>query len=161
MVAKKTTRRKPPPKKPKKKPNNKITHKSVGYPPKLTRALIKEIAKYLEGGNFAETAAAAVGITRVTYYAWLRKGARAKSGLHYDFAQAVNLAMAKGEVGLIDTVKKAGKKDWKAAAWIAGRRHHKKWGKRKQIEITAGEGVNPINLIMPPMPGKAKIEGKS
>lgn len=128
--------------------------------PKLNPDLIKKIGLYLEAGNFAETAAAACGISRDSYYAWLRKGANETSGPHFDFNEAVTNSMARGEVRLLETVRNASHKEWQAAAWMLERRHPKKWGKKKQIELIADELKNAGVTIVMSAPPKAKKSKK-
>ena len=77
-----------------------------GRPSKLTPELARRICDLVRAGNYLETAAAAAGIGHDTIRDWLRKGARARSGPHHDFAEAFARADAEAEarhVTLIST----------------------------------------------------------
>ena len=54
----------------------KIYHRKTGRPTVLTPALIKKIISFLRGGSYIETAAAACGISKETFYDWLKKAAK-------------------------------------------------------------------------------------
>src|ERR1044072_5128136 len=54
--------------------------RTVGRPTQLTRALVERVCRYVRGGNYVETAAAACGVAKQTLYNWMRvaRDARAK-----------------------------------------------------------------------------------
>ena len=68
-----------------------------GRPIKLTPEVQQTIVSYIRSGNYVETSAAAAGITKETFYSWLRSGANAKSGIFKEFSDAVKRAMAEAE----------------------------------------------------------------
>lgn len=116
--------------------------KGGGPPPeKLTPQLQQIIIDNLATGAYIETAACLAGIARTTFYEWIKKGNKEKSGKYYDFVNAVNAAVAKSEMrdlGFIDNAAKDGQ--WQAAAWKLERRHPDKWGKRERHELTGADG---------------------
>ena len=79
---------------------------------------------------------------------WLRRGAREKSGLYHEFNEAVARAMATGETRALAIIRNAATEHWQAAAWMLERRHPKKWGRRQNIMMDAGEGFKPVNIII-------------
>ncbi|MHA2264310.1 MAG: helix-turn-helix domain-containing protein [Candidatus Thorarchaeota archaeon] len=88
---------------------------------KLTPELQAKVVEYIQEGNYDKVAAQAVGITRATFYRWIRLGRKEQSGPHYEFYLAVEKAKALGEVALLQTIKRASARTWQAAAWILER----------------------------------------
>jgi transposase len=127
----------------------------IGRPTVLTPALINQVASLLRSGCLIETAAAAVGITRETLYAWLRKAAKleilrqtefsaerpfeltGEDALLIDFSDTYKKALAIAELQNVATIKRASRKYWQAAAWLLERRYPQRWGRRIRAEITA------------------------
>src|SRR5688572_8306482 len=90
----------------------------IGRPSLLTPAVTRVIVKVIKAGNYVETAVAAAGISKETFYDWLKKGGKEASGPHRDFSDAVEKAKAEAEmrdVAIIDKAAKSGQ--WQAAAW--------------------------------------------
>lgn len=73
---------------------------------KFTQALAERIVGYVKAGAYIETAAASAGISKVTLYAWLRKGATAKNGPYLRFAQDVERALATDELRGVTTIER-------------------------------------------------------
>ena len=123
--------------------------KRMGRPPKLTDAKTQELVKYLEGGNYLETAASLAGIDVSAVKVWIKQGRRIQEGQaiiktgqrrYLDFVAAVQKAMAKSEVDDLELIGKAGMKgSWQANAWRLERRMPGKWGQRQahqhQVQI--------------------------
>jgi transposase len=131
----------------------------AGRPTKLDPEIIARIVNALGAGNYLETAAAFAGISKQTLYRWLRRGARSRSGLHREFVDAVEKALAQAEVRDVATIARAasgydvvktidvtggdGKNRtttertrefaWQAAAWRLERKHPDRWGRRVQL----------------------------
>lgn len=105
-----------------------------GRPTKLTQEIADEIIKLIEAGNYVETAAGCCGIQKSTLYRWLRRGARAKSGLHRLFCDAVKKADGRAEAAGVVRIRQAGKQAWQADAWFLERRFRDRWGKNVIIE---------------------------
>ena len=59
----------------------------------------------LRAGNYLETAAAAAGVSKFSVDAWLRKGARQKSGKFWEFSYAVKKAMGEGEARIFGALR--------------------------------------------------------
>jgi hypothetical protein len=76
---------------------------------KLTPEVHRRIVDYLKAGAYLETAAAGAGVSKTTLYDWLRRGARATTGPHHDFAEAVQHATAEDELrGVLQVERIAG-----------------------------------------------------
>src|SRR5687768_1636183 len=73
----------------------------AGRPSKLTPEIQKQICELLEGGNFVETVCDYVGISKETFYDWIRRGERGWEadikGGYVEFSDAVKKAIAKVE----------------------------------------------------------------
>ncbi len=125
----------------------------TGAPTKLTEAIIDEIFTVLLRGSYVETAAAHCGISKTTYYAWVRKGAaerkhileggkaRKSFALNLSLLNAVERAMAEAELGDLRVISQAAHDDkvWQAAAWKLERRNPTRWG-RVRLEVTGKDG---------------------
>ncbi len=101
-----------------------------GSLPKLTPEIIECIKVALASGAYAETAAAAAGVSKDTLYRWLR-GARQTHAtpLLLELSDAVRKAMAQAELRDLQVVQVAANEgDWKAAAWRLERRNPRRWG---------------------------------
>lgn len=108
----------------------------IGRPTKFDAAIAKQVIELLARGNYVETAAAAAGVSKVTIYSWLRKGARARSGAFHDFAVAADKAQADAEVlDLARLEKMAIKGDFRAISWRLERRNARRWGPQVQVTV--------------------------
>ncbi len=101
----------------------------TGRPSKLTPILQEKICAYIRTGLVREHAATACGITAFTFRQWLKRGKTEPRGIFCDFLSAVKAAEAACLAECLDTIMKAAKKDWKAAAWIAERRDRKNYSR--------------------------------
>lgn len=109
--------------------------KKMGAPTKLTKELIERVVTYLQKGAYVETAAAAAGISKETFYHWLHQGANKESGLMRDFSDAVEKAQADSELRDLEIIDKAAESgQWKASAWRLERRNYKRWGIKQTLE---------------------------
>lgn len=131
----------------------------VGRPTKLTPEVADRIVAAVAAGNYLETAAAFAGISKATLYKWLTRGARASSGTHRAFVDAIEKALAQAEVRDVSTIARAATgydveriKEtitptgqvlretarsrefvWQAAAWRLERKHPDRWGRRVEV----------------------------
>lgn len=114
----------------------------------LTPELADKIALHVRLGNYIETAAAFAGIAKQTLYNWLRKGARARSGIYKEFHDRMMVARAEAEILDMNAIMAAATKGhWEAAAWRLERRHPDHWA-RKDILKTEHVGADggPIKI---------------
>ena len=70
----------------------------MGRKTKLNPELHERIVSYVKAGAYIETAAAAAGISKVTLYDWLKRGAREQQGPFHDFARDIEDAQAQDEI---------------------------------------------------------------
>jgi hypothetical protein len=82
--------------------------KKPGPPTKLTAKLIDSICNAIAAGAYIETAAAYVGISKESFYKWLRKGARDADArtrsIHRTLQERVGKAMADAELADLSTI---------------------------------------------------------
>jgi hypothetical protein len=86
--------------------------KMARYPknssPKLTKELIEEIVSAIRAGAFIETAVAYSGISKDTFYRWLREAKSKKaSELHLELSDALECAFAEVNTRLLLVIDKA------------------------------------------------------
>jgi transposase len=118
---------------PRKKPNVPPEERGPGRPSKLTPEVREEIVEAIKIGNYPEIAAAAAGISKTTFYGWMKEGTDEKAELEFQqFREEVEKAKAfaeRADIALIDTAANAG--SWQAAAWkrerSGGDRWRQKW----------------------------------
>ena len=114
-----------------------------GRPSVISAKLVRELEVLVRDGNYIETAAASVGLSKTTIYKWLRRGRREidrvavdpghrrilkNERLHVQFVNAIARARAGFEVGSLDIINRAAKEDWKAAAWRLERLNPSRYG---------------------------------
>lgn len=120
-----------------------IKASKIGRPTKLTEELQKTVCDALRAGNYVETASAYAGISKDTLYAWLKKGARSKSGIYKKFSDAVKIAEASADVRDVATIAQHAQTNWQAAAWRLERKHPSQWGRKDRMEV-AGDQSAPV-----------------
>ncbi len=81
----------------------------------------------LRVGNTRRAAAAAAGIGKTLFYAWMEDGT---------FADAVEKAEADAELRFVGVIAKAAPASWQAAAWWLERRHHEDYGRHDRTDMT-------------------------
>lgn len=81
-----------------------------GTTPKLTKELIEEICLVISNGGYIESAAALAGISKDTFYRYLREAKKENaSDLHLELSYAVKLALAEDEIFHLKNIDKAAK----------------------------------------------------
>ncbi len=128
----------------------------MARPPKVpTPEQTKALCALFQNSHYADTACAKVGINERTFYRWMEKGAKAKSGVFSQFCQAIKLAQAESEIIELSEIKNAAMgKDgqapsWQARAWILERRYPQKWGRKIRAEVS---GPAPSDANQSPIP---------
>jgi hypothetical protein len=111
-----------------------------GRPTKLTEEVTRRIINSIRAGNYLETSAAYAGIGKVTLFDWLRRGSRQTCGVHREFWEAVEQALAEAEVRDVYIITKAAERNWQAAAWRLERKFPGRWGRKVEI---GSVGSNP------------------
>jgi hypothetical protein len=101
----------------------------------LDEQLIAQMVKLIGGGNYIETAAAAAGIAKQTFYNWLKEGARNPQGPYGQVAERFRRAMAMSEVTDLENIRRHSLRDWRASAWRLERRFPTHWQNKEQVEF--------------------------
>lgn len=114
--------------------------KHTGRKSKLTPAVQKTIVGHIRAGNYIEVAARAAGITDRTFYLWMEKGEASKSGIYYQFFQAIKDAEADAEAEMVASIKRHGLTNWQATMTLLERRHPERWAKLVRNEHTGKDG---------------------
>ena len=117
---------------PKKKPKAK---RARGRPSLLNLEVTEKIVDCLRVGSYIETAVAFAGINKDTFYAWLKRGAKETKGPYREFSDAIEKALAEGELDHIKRINEASKTEWQASAWMLERKFPKRWGRRTEVEL--------------------------
>jgi transposase len=107
----------------------------VARPTKLTPEVQDRIVAAIRAGNYAAPAARSAGVSEATFYRWMSRGERAKSGIYRDFHEAVRRAEADAEVHAVAVIRKEiADGDWRAAATFLERRFPDRWRRQQAIE---------------------------
>ena len=116
----------------------------VGRKTKLTPELAEKIANYISTGNYDVVVCNLVGIGVTTYYSWLEKGRKAKSGKFREFLKAVKRAEAAREAKWVKDIDSD--PSWQSKAWLLERRYPERWGKKETHVVEGGDKNKPIIL---------------
>jgi transposase len=109
--------------------NRKVTVCRGGRPTKLTPDVAACICRMLRRGLYIETAVAFAGLSRSTFYYWMKKARHDKNSVYGKFSDTVAREMAHAEVRDLAIIEQAAKTKWKAAAWRLERRFPARWGR--------------------------------
>lgn len=131
-----------------------------GRPIELTQAILDRVKQVLPVVLYLETVADYIGISRISFRGWLKRGAReikrlekskrnkplAKEAIFVDFFNVVKSSIAEGEVFGAGVIKRAAtpvknedgeiiqKGQWQAAAWLLERRFPERWAEKQKLE---------------------------
>lgn len=84
----------------------------AGRTPKLTPEVQDLIVAYIRAGSYEHVAAEAAGVGRSTFYRWMDRGRKARSGIYHDFAVAVREARAQARASAEIEVRKTDPFKW-------------------------------------------------
>jgi hypothetical protein len=125
---------------------------------KLTPDLQDRLIQALKAGNYIDPSCAYAGITRETFYQWLKAGQNGNARFS-DFSDAVTRAMAAAEIGSVAKIKLAGEGDWRAAAWLLERRHPDRWANTQRIELMVKKQLeDALDLLQAKLPKESYEE---
>jgi transposase len=105
-----------------------------GAPCKLTDEVHKQIVAHLRIGAYVETAAAAAGIVKSTFYDWLRRGETGEEPFA-SFSADVARVTAEVEIELLCEVRTGDKDRWRSAMTLLERKFPKRWGQRTELTL--------------------------
>jgi hypothetical protein len=112
-----------------------------GRPAKLSADVVDQVVEILRFGGYAETAIAAAGISKRTFQRWLERGdpegTKKADEPYRRFREQIEQAMAEGEASIVQLIRAAAQRDWKAAAWLLERRQPDKWAGPRGRGITS------------------------
>jgi transposase len=149
----------------------------TGRPLKLSQPLIDKVANFLRIGVYVETAAIASGMSKQTFYTYLRQandlqeriekaktlGERVSLIKHEKllllFLDAIEKATAEAETSDVVTIKQASKTNWQAAAWRLERKNPDRWGRRDFVKSeVSGPGGAPVPISTEDTTGMTGVE---
>jgi hypothetical protein len=111
-----------------------------GRKDKLTAQVQDRICNAIRAGNYYEAACKYAGISRQTFWNWLERGGKARSGKFKDFYEAVKQAEAEAEVRIVAQWQKSIPESWQAARDFLARRFPERWGPKEKHELTGKDG---------------------
>jgi transposase len=120
-----------------------------GSTPTLTEKLIDELCAAVRNGAYIETAAALSGISKDSFYRWLRQADDEDApALTKELSYAVKKALAEAEMRDLDTIGRAADGgQWQAAAWRLERKFPEKWGRKTHTHVElSGRAGGPIQI---------------
>jgi hypothetical protein len=103
----------------------------MGRRTKLTKKIKDQICEILAKGATQKMAFDSVGVSHGSFYAWLKKGEAGKEKKYVDFLEAVKKAEAQGKIRMLEEIRGAVDRCWRANAWILERRWPEEWAKRE------------------------------
>ena len=98
-----------------------------GRPTSLTLDVRRAIIESLRDGATISVSCSAAGISRQTFYDWIKRG-QAEESPFKEFIDICERVIAESEISAVASIRAAGKKNWKALAWLLSRRHRRRWG---------------------------------
>jgi len=99
-----------------------------------TEEQTKAVTDALRAGGFLETAIAFSGVSKPTFYKWMKRGEKERRGPFRTFFDAVKKATAFAETRYLKIIGSAASSQWQAAAWILERRWPAKFARRSVPE---------------------------
>jgi hypothetical protein len=109
-------------------------------PTKCTPEVTAKVVKYIENGNFIETACILSGIGKTSFYNWMKRGHTAEENNNYNspyyhFMNEVTKALAINEGWLVQQLMKSAKEgEIRTIMWMLERKFNDRWG-RNNMEI--------------------------
>lgn len=108
---------------------------------KLTEEKIQLASKLIGAGNTIQTIYGALGISKQTWYNWLNKGEKAKSGIYRELWEEVQKAESRAETRYVTIIAQAAEENWQAAAWMLERKYPERWSKKDRFAFEGDEGM--------------------
>ncbi|RME86622.1 MAG: hypothetical protein D6785_03015 [Planctomycetota bacterium] len=108
----------------------------MGRHSKLTPEIQEAIVKSIQNGCTYKEAVEKVGIGISTFFLWMEKGRKGKSGKYVEFMEAIKKAEAKAISFAVSCIFESARKgQWQAAAWWLERRFPEDWGKKEFMQV--------------------------
>lgn len=125
----------------------------MGRPTKLTPARKERLLEAVRRGAPYATACLYAGVHFATFRRWLlaaeQEGADgSEAGVSKrelrafrEFREELLAAEGEAAMGILDEVREAGGKDWKASAWLLARRYPDEFGERREVVHSGGIAI--------------------
>ena len=107
---------------------------------KLSTTRMEMIFDSLREGATRSTAARIVGINRRTFQRWMGRGRDGDDG-YVEFYIGVHQAEAFALRGMVESIKRGARKDWRAAAWFLERRGGEAWKVEKRPDESGAQSA--------------------
>lgn len=124
---------------------------------KFDAAVGDAVINCIKVGAFVETAAIAAGISKRTYYNWLRrsKDPNASEPLKA-WGKEIRKAFSQSEVFCLTVISSAAKSNvWQAAAWLLERRIPERYARKEKLEHSGGiDGQQTKTTLVLPTNGR-------
>lgn len=132
----------------------------------LDTARMEKLIKYIEEGNYVNTACRASGVSESAFYNWMGYGQKEfkvkermeangetyqanDKTIYMDFMEAVKSAEAKAETEAVGCIRKAMNDSWQAAMTYLERRDSNRWGRRdKNVNYNINQDANKPDLTV-------------
>lgn len=166
-------------------PDNDPPANPVGRPSLLTPEVIEDVRRLLPTCLYLETVADYIGVSRMSFHHWLKRGRkeadrlskkgakpRPREALYAEFFYVHKKSLAEGQLHDLGVIKKASadqvipgtddtppsirKGEWQAAAWRLERRFPQQWGKKERTEVTGKNGGELVVRVI-----EAVVDGPS
>ena len=120
----------------------------MGRDPKLTHERQESIAQMLEDSHSIAAVCRCNGISRSTFYEWLKKGDQQEEGIYSDFSDRVARARGAGERQLVDEVLEQAREmgDTRTILSVLKSRYPDSWGDADATEEDGGT----VNIHLSP-----------
>ena len=105
---------------------------------KYSPEIVKKICDLLKMGNYIHTACDCVGISKDTFYDWIKNKP--------DFSDAIKEAEAKLIARNVQLIATHALKNWQAAAWMLERKFPEEWGKIDRINVSGK--LDPLEVVV-------------
>ena len=124
--------------------------KKRGRRTKLTPELIEDIAANLAKGLNNADAVKLAGASETSFYRWLERAEKAKSGIFWEFGEKITRARVDRKATLIKRIEVASRDDWRAAMALLERQYPDEFAQRKMIEHDGkieGGGASELRVV--------------
>jgi|GEM_PF-329257 len=129
-------------------------------PTKINERLIEKMAKAVESGMFIESVAAYAGISKSTFYDWLRRGERERQRveanprrkvrkseeLYVDFSYAIEIAMGRADARDELRLENFANSDWRALVKKMEMKHPERYYQRQAVALEGTEKVLQVQV---------------
>ncbi len=113
----------------------------LGRPTKFNEECAARIVEALRLGVPQTTAVTYAGISKSTYYRWLKAAEGPDASEEFrDFRVAVAAARAEAEVRAVAVIQNASHKSWQAAAWFLERSFPEHWSRTDRHNVSGRDG---------------------